>query len=152
VSETKREVFEASEFLAKAGLGRRIVQLKQKEAFFAQGSKADSIFYLQKGRAKLTVVSQSGKEATITILAPGEFIGEDSLASPGGLRMAAAQAITACTALKIDREEMIRVLHEEHTFSDLFLRFCWRGACAPRPTWSTNSSIPAKSGWRESSF
>jgi CRP-like cAMP-binding protein len=123
MSETKKEVFEASEFLAKAGLGRKIVQLKPKEAFFTQGSKADSIFYLQKGRAKLTVVSQSGKEATITILVPGDFIGKESLAAPGSLRMATAQAIAACTALKIERQEMIRALHEEHTFSDMFLRF-----------------------------
>jgi len=123
VSETKAEGFNVAEFLAKAGLGRRLVHLAPKAAFFTQGSKADSIFYLQKGRAKLTVVSQAGKEATITILAPGEFIGEDSLAAPGALRMATAVAITACDALKIDRSHMIRILHEEHTFSDLFLRF-----------------------------
>jgi len=123
MSETKPENFDVAEYLAKAGLGRRIVHLSPKEAFFSQGGRADSIFYLQKGRAKLTVVSQAGKEATITILAPGEFIGEDSLAAPGGLRMATAVAITACTALKIERSQMIRILHEEHTFSDLFLRF-----------------------------
>jgi CRP-like cAMP-binding protein len=123
MSEAKPESFNVAEFLAKAGLGRRLVHLAPKEAFFTQGGKADSIFYLQKGRAKLTVVSQAGKEATITILAPGEFLGEDSLAVPGGLRMATAAAITACSALKIERSQMIRILHEEHAFSDLFLRF-----------------------------
>ena len=121
--ETKPDNFDVADFLAKAGLGRRLVQLSPKEAFFTQGGKADSIFYLQRGRAKLTVVSQSGKEATITILVPGEFIGEDSLAAQGGLRMATAVAITPCSALKIERSHMIRILHEEHTFSDLFLRF-----------------------------
>jgi CRP/FNR family transcriptional regulator, cyclic AMP receptor protein len=115
--------FDAASFLANAGLGRRIVQMKAKQAFFSQGNPADSIFYLQKGRAKLTVVSKNGKEATITLLSIGDFVGEESLASVGGLRMATATAITACTALKIEREEMIRVMHEEHTFSDLFLKF-----------------------------
>ena len=119
----KPDDFNAPDFLAKAGLGRRIVHLKPKQAFFTQGNNADSIFYLQKGRAKLTVVSPGGKEATITILTPGDFIGEDSLASVGGLRMATAVAITACSAVRIDRQEMTRVLHEEHSFSDLFLKF-----------------------------
>ncbi len=115
--------FDAAIFLAKAGLGRRIVRLKAKQAFFAQGQSADSIFYLQKGRAQLTVVSQKGKEATITLLAAGDFVGEESIACASGLRLATATAITACTALKIEREEMIRVIHEEHAFSDLFLKF-----------------------------
>jgi CRP-like cAMP-binding protein len=79
--------FDLAGFLATAGVGRRIVQLKPKQAFFSQGSSADSIFYLQTGRAKLTVVSQDGKEATIALLAAGEFIGEESLASVGGLHM-----------------------------------------------------------------
>jgi CRP/FNR family cyclic AMP-dependent transcriptional regulator len=115
--------FDVAAFLKSAGLGRRIVQLKPKDVFFAQGNPADSVFYLQTGRAKLTVVSKNGKEATITLLSAGEFIGEESIAGVVGLRLAAATAITACLALKIEREEMIRVLHEEHAFSDLFLRF-----------------------------
>ncbi len=97
--------------------------MKAKHAFFTQGDDADAIFYLQKGRAKLTVVSKTGKEATITLLATGDFIGEESIASTAGLRMATATAITACTALKIDRKEMTRVMHEEHSFSDFFLAF-----------------------------
>jgi len=115
--------FDLVAFLATAGVGRRIVQLKPKQAFFSQGNAADSIFYLQTGRAKLTVVSHEGKEATIALLAAGEFIGEESLASMGGLHMATASAITACTALEIAREEMIRVMHEEHSFSEMYLKF-----------------------------
>ncbi len=115
--------FELATFLEDAGLGRSIVQLKPKQAFFSQGQPADSVFYLQKGRAKLTVVSADGKEATITLLSAGDFVGEEALASVGGLRLATATAITACAALKIERTEMIRVMHEEHMFSDLFLRF-----------------------------
>ena len=119
----RESAFDAPAFLAEAGLGRKIIQLKPKQAFFSQGGRADSIFYLQSGRAKLTVVSEKGKEATITLFAVGDFVGEESLATVGGLRLATATAITACTALKIEREEMVRVMHEEHSFSDLFLKF-----------------------------
>lgn len=119
----KKTAFDVAAFLEKAGLGRKIVQLAPKEAFFSQGHPANAIFYLQKGRAQLTVVSQNGKEATITLLSAGDFVGEESLASVGGQRLATATAITPCTALKIEREEMIRVMHQEHAFSDLFLKF-----------------------------
>ncbi len=118
-----KQAFDAEAFLASAGLGRRIVQLAPRQTFFTQGEPADSVFYLQKGRAKVTVVSTVGKEATITLLAAGDFIGEESLAAPAGLRLATATTLSACTALKIGRDEMIRVMHEEHEFSDLFLKF-----------------------------
>jgi CRP-like cAMP-binding protein len=115
--------FDLAAFLATAGIGRRIVQLKPEQAFFSQGSVADSIFYLQTGRAKLTVVSHDGKEATIALLPAGEFVGEESLASMGALHMATASAITACTALEIARDEMIRMMHEEHSLSEMYLKF-----------------------------
>ena len=123
MTELRQPPFDVASFLKEAGLGRRIVQLKPKHAFFSQGGPADSIFYLQAGRAKLTVVSKSGKEATITLLSTGDFIGEESLATLGGRHITTATAITACTALRIEREEMVRVMHEEHSFSDLFLTF-----------------------------
>jgi CRP-like cAMP-binding protein len=97
--------------------------LKPKRPFFLQGGPADSIFYLQKGRAKVTVVSKNGKEATVALISAGDFVGEESIAGAVGFRLATATAITACIALKIEREEIIRVLHEEHAFSDLFLKF-----------------------------
>jgi CRP/FNR family cyclic AMP-dependent transcriptional regulator len=122
VAEPQETAFDAA-FLEKAGLGRKIVELKPKQAFFSQGGPADSIFYLQKGRAKLTVVSTKGKEATLSLISAGDFVGEESIAGAVGLRLATATAITACTALKIERAEIIRVLHEEHSFSDLFLKF-----------------------------
>ena len=115
--------FDTAAFLSNAGLGRRIVRLRARECFFSQGSSADCVFYLQSGRAKLTVVSKGGKEATITMITAGEFIGEESIAGPMGLRMATATAISPCSALKIERAEMIRILHEEHAFSDMFLKF-----------------------------
>jgi CRP/FNR family transcriptional regulator, cyclic AMP receptor protein len=123
VTDPKQRNFDAEAFLASAGLGRSIVQLKAREAFFSQGGEADSIFYLQKGRAKLTVVSPAGREATLALLIAGDFIGEESIAGAVGRRFATARAIGACTALKIERAEMIRVVHEEHAFSDLFLKF-----------------------------
>jgi CRP-like cAMP-binding protein len=115
--------FDPVAFLAVAGIGRRLMHLKPGNSFFAQGSVADCVYYLQSGRAKITVVSARGKEATITLLGSGEFIGEEAIASSAGLRLASATAITACLALKIERKEMIRVLHEEHAFSDLFVKF-----------------------------
>ena len=121
--ELEKPGFDAAAFLASAGLGRRIIELAPKDAFFSQGDPADSVFYLQNGRAKVTVVSAAGKEATITLISSGEFVGEAALAAVPGLRLSTATAITACTALKISRDEMIRVMHEEHSFSDLFLKF-----------------------------
>jgi CRP-like cAMP-binding protein len=119
----ERPSFDVAAFLASAGLGRRIVHISPKETFFVQGDAADSVFYLQKGRAKLTVVSKAGKEATITLLGEGDFVGEGALAAAAGLRLSSATALVACTALKIRRDEMIRVMHEEHAFSDMFLKF-----------------------------
>jgi CRP/FNR family transcriptional regulator, cyclic AMP receptor protein len=115
--------FDSTGFLATAGLGRTIIELKPKETFFCQGDIADSVFYLQKGRARVTVVSQTGKEATITLLSSREFVGEESLAAIDGLHMATATAVNTCTALRITRSEMIRVMHDEPAFADLFLKF-----------------------------
>jgi len=117
------ESFDSAAFLADAGLGRIIVELKPNETFFCQGDVADSVFYLQRGRARLTVVSQGGKEATITLLSATDFVGEESLAGIAGLRMATATAIDACTALRIRRDEMIRVMHDEPSFTDIFMKF-----------------------------
>ena len=115
--------FELTTFLEEVGVGRTVVHLQPKQVFFSQGSTADSIFYLRTGRAKLTVVSQDGKEATVALLSAGDFIGEESLASVGGLHMATASAIDLCTALRIERGEMIRVMHQERDLSEMYLKF-----------------------------
>ena len=120
--ELDRPDFDVAAFLTAARLGRRI-QLTPKQSFFSQGDSADSIYYLQKGRAKLTVVSPAGKEATIAILSDGDFVGEESLAAVLGRRLATAVATTACTVLKMSREELIRLMHKENDFSDLFVKF-----------------------------
>src|ERR1039457_833393 len=99
--ELEKSGFDVAAFLASAGLGRRIVQLAPREAFFSQGDLADSVFYLQTGRARVTVVSTAGKEATIMLVASGDFVGEAALATVTGLRLSTATAVTACTALRI---------------------------------------------------
>jgi CRP-like cAMP-binding protein len=115
--------FDLAAFLENAGVGRQVVHLQPEQVFFLQGSPADSIFYLRTGRAKLTVVSENGKEATVALLTSGEFIGEESLANVGGLHLATATAIVVCTALQIAREEMIRVMYEERSFSEMYMKF-----------------------------
>jgi CRP-like cAMP-binding protein len=120
---TKRIKFDPASYLAAAGITRKPISVKANHVFFSQGGLANSIFFLETGRAKLTVVSERGKEATVTLLSAGDFIGEESLAGPTALRIATATSTTACTAIKLDREEMVRLLHEKHEFSDLFLNF-----------------------------
>jgi len=115
--------FDLATFLENAGVGRKVVHLQPEQVFFLQGSSADSVFYLRTGSPKLTVVSQDGREATVALLTSGEFIGEESLASLGGLHLATATAIVVCTALQIAREEMIRVMHEERSFSEMYMKF-----------------------------
>ncbi len=110
-------------FLGDVGLGRRVVELQPEESFFVQGDPADSIFCLQQGRAKLSVVSEKGKQATVTLLFPGDFFGEESLAMTPGKRTATATAVNTSTAIKIKRVEMIQLLHQEPEFSDRFLSF-----------------------------
>jgi CRP-like cAMP-binding protein len=123
MAEPKELEFNSGAFLASAGRGRRIVHIQPGLPFFSQGDPAQAIFYLQRGRAKLTVVSTKGKEATITLLHPGDFVGEESLVAGSGIRTATATAITGCAALRIEKTELFRVVHEERTFSDLFLSF-----------------------------
>jgi CRP/FNR family cyclic AMP-dependent transcriptional regulator len=118
-----RKHFSLAIFLATEGPGRSIARYKAGQAFFSQGSPADFVFYLQSGRGKLTVVSKRGKEATITLLAPEDFFGEESMAGEGAIRSSSASAVAACTVLKITRAEMLRVLHEQYSFSDLFMQF-----------------------------
>jgi CRP-like cAMP-binding protein len=113
--------FDLGHFLACAGVGRRIVHCDPKGVLFSQGDLADSVFYIQSGRLKSTVVSANGKEATITLLSAGDFVGENSLAEGDERRSVTVTAITPSNAMKITRSEMIRVMHDEHAFSDLFL-------------------------------
>src|SRR5579863_8802368 len=115
--------FDPVAFFTHPGLGRKVVELKPRETFCCQGAPADSVYYLQEGRARLTVVSANGKEATITLLSATDFVGEESLAAIAGQHLATATAISSCTALKIGRNEMVRLMHDEQAFADIFLKF-----------------------------
>jgi CRP/FNR family cyclic AMP-dependent transcriptional regulator len=115
--------FNTDTYLAVAGPGRKIIHLKAKQIFSSQGDPADCLFYLRVGRAKLTIVSKGGKEATVTLLAPGDFFGEECMAGPNEVRTTTATAITVCVVLKIAAEELTRVLHAENAFSDLLVQF-----------------------------
>ncbi|MGC1902377.1 MAG: Crp/Fnr family transcriptional regulator [Candidatus Acidiferrum sp.] len=116
-------LFDPREFLANAGVGRVIQNYRSKQGIFSQGKRADAVYYIQEGRVRVSVVSKQGKEATIALLGPGDFLGEGCIASDQSVRMATATAISACIVLKIDRTEMLRTLHEEHRFSDVFVAY-----------------------------
>ena len=114
--------FDPTKFLATIGEGRKVVAFPKKQIIFSQGDAADAVFYIQGGRVRLTVVSAIGKEATLGILSAGDFFGEGSLAGQT-LRMGSATAMTDCELMRIDKTAMIRALHQEHTFSDLFTAY-----------------------------
>jgi CRP-like cAMP-binding protein len=116
-------VFEPAAFLAKTGLGRTIADLKKGQTVFSQGDAANAVFYVQKGKIKLTVISKRGKEATIALLGSGSFLGEECIAAIQPQRMATATALTPSTILRIERKEMVRVLHEEQLFSEVFVSY-----------------------------
>ena len=115
--------FDPAKFLASAGLGRKILDLRSKQPLFTQGDAADAVFYIQSGQVRLSIVSQNAKEATIALLGPGDFVGEDCIATAHPVRMATASAMMDSIVLKIHRDEMMRVLHGEHQFSDVFVAF-----------------------------
>jgi len=98
------------------------VLFKKRQTVFAQGEIADAVFYVQTGKVKLTVVSKTGKEATVGILGNGDFFGEGSLAGQA-LRMGSATALTDCAVLRIDKKAMMEALHREHEFSDMFVGY-----------------------------
>ncbi|HMJ22459.1 MAG TPA: Crp/Fnr family transcriptional regulator [Terriglobales bacterium] len=119
---TKKRDFDPRRFLATIGEGRKVVTFPKKHTIFAQGDAAGSVFYIQQGKVRLTVVSKIGKEATLGILSEGEFFGEGGLAGQP-LRMGSATAMTDCELLQIDKKAMMQALHREHTFSDLFVAY-----------------------------
>jgi CRP/FNR family transcriptional regulator, cyclic AMP receptor protein len=120
-SENNRE-FDAQSFLATIGEGRKAMLFPKKHTIFTQGDPADAVFYLQTGKVTLTVVSKTGKEATIGILSEGSFFGEGSLAGQP-LRMGTATAMTDCSVLRVEKKAMVDMLHREHTLSDLFVAY-----------------------------
>ena len=118
----KMGAFNAQAFLDSAGVARRVKAFKRAELVYSQGDSAKSVMYLQEGGVKLSVVSEAGKEAVVAILGPGDFFGEGCLAGQS-IRMGTATAITPSTVLVIDKNEMFKVLHEQHDLSDRFITF-----------------------------
>ena len=118
----KSRDFDPSTFLATIGEGRKNLSVSKRQGIFAQGDAADAVFYIQKGKVKLTVVSKIGREATIGILGEGNFFGEGALAGQA-LRMGSAAAMTDCQILRIDKKAMMDALHREHAFSDMFVAY-----------------------------
>jgi CRP-like cAMP-binding protein len=115
--------FRPDTFLAQGGVGRTIMKFEKKERVFSQGDESDAVFYIQKGRVKLSVVSTQGKEAAISLLGPGNFMGEDCIAALQRPRLASATAMGSCTILRIERREMMRVIHDEKSFSEAFVAY-----------------------------
>src|SRR6202030_3807941 len=122
VAAKKLSKFDPKEFLSTIDGGRKIGAFSQKQTIFAQGESSDAVFYIKEGKVKLTVVSQTGKEATIGILNNGDFFGEGCLTGQP-LRLCSATAMTDCSVMKIDKKSMNEVLHGEHAFSDMFVAY-----------------------------
>jgi CRP/FNR family transcriptional regulator, cyclic AMP receptor protein len=122
VAVSRKREFDPDKFLATIGEGRRILEIARKQTIFTQGDVADAVFYIQKGRVRLAVVSKAGKEATIAILREGDFFGEGSMAGQVR-RMGSATAMTACEILRVEKKAMMEALHREHTFSDMFVAY-----------------------------
>ena len=117
-----RDSFDPLEFLARVGAGKTILEFHRNQTVFAQGDAADTVFYIQKGKVKLTVLSEQGKEAVVAILQPGQFFGEGCL-NGHPLRIATTTAMEDCTVTAIAKDAMIAMLHQEPKFSELFMSY-----------------------------
>ncbi len=122
VAAKKLSRFNPKTFLSTMDGGRKIVAFPKKQPIFVQGDSSDAVFYIQKGKVKLTVVSKTGKEATISILNEGDFFGEGCLTGQP-LRLCSATAMIDCSVMRIDKKSMMEVLHREHAFSDMFVAY-----------------------------
>src|SRR5712692_5404226 len=117
-----KPLFDPKLFLSKVGKGRTIADYSKNQVVFSQGDEANAVFYIQKGKLKLTVVSNAGKEAIIAILGPGDFLGEGCLAAQP-VRLSTATAISSCSIIRLEKAAMIRVLHVEPAFSEMFVSY-----------------------------
>jgi CRP-like cAMP-binding protein len=120
MAKKRRPTFDPKSFLAEVGEGRTISQYRKDQIVFSQGDPADAVFYIQKGKVKVTVVSDQGKEAVVAILGAGEFCGEGCLAGQAR-RIATVRAMTECTIMRLQKTSIVRVLHDEPAFSEMFM-------------------------------
>jgi CRP/FNR family cyclic AMP-dependent transcriptional regulator len=122
LKKAKAPIFDVQAFLDSSGVARKVVEYGKNKAIFSQGDPSKNVFYIQKGGVRLSVVNETGKEAVVAVLGPGDFFGEGCLAGQP-LRIGTATAVTSTTALVIEKKEMIHALHEEHAFSDRFISY-----------------------------
>ena len=122
MTQKKPAPFDPGTYLVKVQGGETVKEYRKKQTIFVQGSPADAVFYIEKGKVKLTVLSARGKEAVVAILGSGDFFGEGSLAGQP-LRMATATSMTECSILRVNKETMIRTLHDERAFSEIFMSY-----------------------------
>jgi CRP/FNR family transcriptional regulator, cyclic AMP receptor protein len=120
MADNKRTSFDPAEFLAKTNGGRTISNYEVNKQIFRQGDIADSVFYIQSGKVKVTVISKLGKEAVVAVLGPDEFFGEGCLAGQK-LRLATATALTECMITRVPKAEVVEVIHKEPAFAELFI-------------------------------
>jgi CRP/FNR family cyclic AMP-dependent transcriptional regulator len=120
MAKKRRPTFDPKSFLAEVGEGRTVSQYRKDQIVFSQGDPADAVFYIQKGKVKVTVVSDQGKEAVVAILGAGEFCGEGCLAGQAR-RIATVRAMTECTIMRLQKTSIVRVLHDEPAFSEMFM-------------------------------
>jgi CRP/FNR family transcriptional regulator, cyclic AMP receptor protein len=118
----KKRAFDTQAFLDSAGVARKVAEYRRSQKMYSQGDPATSVMYVQKGGVKLSVVNEVGREAVVAILGPGDFFGEGGMAGQS-VRMGTATAVTPTTLLVIEKDEMMRVLHAEHAFSDRFVTY-----------------------------
>jgi CRP/FNR family cyclic AMP-dependent transcriptional regulator len=114
--------FDPRKFLATVGEGKQVLSLSHPQTVFTQGDLADAVFYILEGKVRLTVVSKTGKEATLGILDVGDFFGEGCLAGQT-LRMCSATVMTECKLLRVDKKAMVLSLHREHALSEVFVAY-----------------------------
>src|SRR6204780_4420419 len=119
---TQKPAFDPQVFLDSAGVARKVTEFRKRETIFSQGDICKDVLYIQEGGVRLSVVNEAGKEAVVAILGPGDFFGEGCLAGQP-IRIGTATAIAPTTTMIIEKKEMIRVLHEEHEFSDRFIAY-----------------------------
>jgi len=143
------QAFDPKTFLASEGRGRVISKYAPQEVIFAQGDVADSVFYIRKGKVKLSVISTEGKEAVFAILDANQFAGEGCLIGQTK-RLASATAMMNCDVTRIKKEEILGVMHDQPDFAMTFVLHILLRSARIRKTWSISSSIQPRSGWRAS--
>ena len=140
----RRPSFNPKSFLAKVGEGRSIDRYRKDQIVFSQGDPADAVFYIQKGKVKVTVVSEQGKEAVVAILGTDEFFGEGCLAGQAQ-RIATVTTMTDSVIMRLEKAAIVRVIHHEPAFSEMFIAHLLAGPSASKRTSSISCSIRARS-------